>query len=150
MPTRKRQGVTKPANRENVLITQEKTEFFQGPTPPPEVLERYDELVPGTAERLIALGIEESRHRRKLEQEVTHGNLAAQSKRLEIAQYQERAISRGDMTGQIVVAIVSLSCVAGSVYLANTGHHWVAALLASIPTAAVIRAFFPNRHPPKK
>lgn len=130
-----------------VVQQQQQTKIFQGPTPPPEVLERYDALVPGTAQRLFNLAVEESQHRRKLEDEANQANINAQQKQLEIADYQTRSVFRSDVIGQVAGGLVSLSCVAGSVFLASTGHDWAAGALAAIPTAAVIRAFFVNRHP---
>ncbi|CAM3019921.1 DUF2335 domain-containing protein [Staphylococcus argensis] len=42
-------------------------EMYNGPIPHPKVLEGYDKLDPGSAKRIINNGIEESKHRRKME-----------------------------------------------------------------------------------
>lgn len=123
----------------------QQTHVFQGPTPPPEVMERYDALVPGTAQRLFKLAEDESLHRRAIEAQTNAANIAAQEKQLSIVEYQSRAAFRSDSIGQGAGVLVSLSCVAGAVYLAVNGHEWVAGGLAAIPTAAVIQAFFAKR-----
>src|SRR5215208_5666614 len=43
---------------------------FQGPLPPPEILARYNDAVPGAAERLIQMAERNQDHRQKLETEV--------------------------------------------------------------------------------
>jgi uncharacterized membrane protein len=40
---------------------------FSGPLPPPEVLARYNEALPGGAERIVALAEEQASHRRRME-----------------------------------------------------------------------------------
>lgn len=40
---------------------------FSGPLPPPEVLARYNEALPGGAERIVALAEEQAGHRRRME-----------------------------------------------------------------------------------
>lgn len=125
-------------------------QIFEGPTPPPEVLERYDALVPGTAQRLIDLAVEESHHRRKLESNAQAADIEARNKQLEIASEQSKAVFRSDVIGQGAGIIVALCCIAGAVFLAISGRELAAAALAAIPTAAVIQAFFAKRTVPDK
>lgn len=40
---------------------------FSGPLPPPEVLARYNEALPGGAERIVTLAEEQASHRRRME-----------------------------------------------------------------------------------
>ena len=128
----------------------EHTQVFSGPTPHPEIMERYDALVPGSAERLFLLAEAESAHRREIEAKVSDANIEAQQRQLSIAEYQGRATFRSDLVGQSAGLIVSLVCVSGAVFLATSGQPGVAVALAAIPTAAVIQAFFAKRTPPSK
>ena len=133
------QGNRSPrATGSQISITQQ--DRFQGPIPPPELIERYDALVPGTAKRLIDLAVEESLHRRAIESNTNQANIAAQRKQGEIASYQTRAVFRSDMLGQAAGAIVSLGCIGGAVYLGLNNHEVAAAALCAIPLAAVIQA----------
>jgi uncharacterized membrane protein len=43
---------------------------FSGPLPPPEIMERYDALVPGAAERILHMAEKQSEHRHRIESRV--------------------------------------------------------------------------------
>lgn len=47
---------------------------YKGPIPPPEVLEGYERIVPGSAKRIIDNALKQSEHRRALEQIVIKGD----------------------------------------------------------------------------
>src|ERR1022692_1359972 len=53
---------------------------FSGPIPPPELLERYNQALPGTAERIIAMAESQHDHRQQLELKVVNANVAAQTR----------------------------------------------------------------------
>lgn len=143
-------AVEAAVSQPGAVQVQHTTQVFEGPVPHPDLLARYDDLVPGTAQRMIQLAEDESLHRRKMEEQVNLGNVQAQAKQLEIADYQSRSVFRSDTIGQVAGALVSLSCVAGAIYLSVSGHEWTAAALAAIPTAAVIQAFFTKRTLPQR
>ena len=65
---------------EAAAITQVKAEFhsFSGPLPPPEALARYNEVIPGGAERILAMAERQSAHRELLEAEVVSANVSSQ------------------------------------------------------------------------
>ncbi len=121
------------------------THVFQGPVAHPEILRGYDEIVPGTAQRMIQLAEDESLHRRGLENESSRANIFAQKKQLEIAEQQSVSAFESDRTGQYLGALVSLSCIGGAVFLALDGREIAAAALSALPTAAVIQAFFAKK-----
>lgn len=43
---------------------------YSGPLPPPAVLQRYDQVVPGAAERILRMAEGQSKHRQELEKTV--------------------------------------------------------------------------------
>ncbi|HET8575347.1 MAG TPA: DUF2335 domain-containing protein [Candidatus Paceibacterota bacterium] len=52
------------------------TELFSGPLPHPYILSRYEQIVPGAAERILAMAEKQSAHRQSLEaQTVKSDNL---------------------------------------------------------------------------
>ena len=51
---------------------------FSGPLPPPEALERYNQTLPGLAERIIVMAESQHSHRLELEKHVIHSNVSAQ------------------------------------------------------------------------
>ena len=114
-----------------------------------KMLAGFENLVPGTAKMLIDLAESESTHRRNLELIATQANIDTQKKQLEIANNQIKVNFKSDTLGHSSGVIVSLACIAGSVWLALNSHDWVAAALAAIPTAAVVKAFFSHRPPIK-
>lgn len=57
-----------------VVLHQSQT--FSGPLPPPEVLEKFESVVPGSAERIIKMAEEQSAHRKYLERMVIESDVA--------------------------------------------------------------------------
>lgn len=53
-----------PEEKETVIATME---MYRGPIPHPNILEGYEKLHPGAAEKIINNGIGESEHRREME-----------------------------------------------------------------------------------
>lgn len=69
--------MTKHRNRQLSVQSQQsgrliagKAEFFAGPLPPPEVLEKYDQVVSGAASRIMDSAESQTAHRQKLESRV--------------------------------------------------------------------------------
>jgi uncharacterized membrane protein len=46
---------------------------FSGPLPPPDILQRYDLIVPGAAARILKMAEDQALHRRSLERTVIEG-----------------------------------------------------------------------------
>ncbi len=61
-------------NERGVLVRQ--MQAFSGPLPHPDILKRFDEVVPGAAERILAMAEEQSEHRRELEKKVIDSDIA--------------------------------------------------------------------------
>ncbi len=51
---------------------------YSGPLPPPQILEQFDRIVPGGAERIFAQFESQSKHRQKIELQVIRSNAFAQ------------------------------------------------------------------------
>jgi uncharacterized membrane protein len=132
-------------NRQVTAQVQTVTTHYQGIVPHPDILRGLDEVVPGTAARLVKLAEEESLHRRELEMKANEANISAQKHQLVIADQQSKAVFRSDLIGQIAGFIVCLACICAAVFLGLNSHDWLAGMLALIPTGALIRAFVLNR-----
>ncbi len=63
--------------------------FFEGPLPPPALLEHFERVVPGAASRILALTEDELRHRRSIELTIVSANT--------------RALGRGQWFGFLVL-----------------------------------------------
>ncbi|MCX7083930.1 MAG: DUF2335 domain-containing protein [Methylococcales bacterium] len=114
---------------------------YQGPIPPPDILQGLDDLVPGTAAKLIQLALDESEHRRSLEIKVANANISAQQQQSEINLRQTKAVFRSDILGQIFGFLVCITSISLSGYLGYQNHETLAFAIAAIPTAAIIKAF---------
>ena len=49
--------------------------YFAGPLPHPHILKKYEEILPGCADRIIKMAEEQSKHRMGLEKEVVGANI---------------------------------------------------------------------------
>jgi uncharacterized membrane protein len=63
-----------PNNEESDIVIHQ-SQSFSGPLPPPEILRRFDEVVPGAAERLLRMAEEQSTHRKDLERKVIESDI---------------------------------------------------------------------------
>jgi len=52
--------------------------FSYGPLPPPEALERYNQILPGAADRILAMAERQEQHRQKMEEQVITSNVSSQ------------------------------------------------------------------------
>lgn len=83
---------------------------FSGPLPPPEMLARYEEIVPGVAERIVV--VVEEQHRHRMDVEIGWLNFARDALRVEaIGQYSALVIAVGSAVAAIVTAITDPSWV---------------------------------------
>ena len=55
---------------------QQITESFSGPLPPPQVLQQYNEIVPGLAGRIVAHAERQTEHRIQMEAKVIHSDIS--------------------------------------------------------------------------
>jgi uncharacterized membrane protein len=120
------------------------TSAFAGPIPPPEYLEQYDRIVPGTAKLIIDAFERESRHRQELTKLAQNANIAAQQKQQALVEAQSKSVFRSDATGQICGLTVSLACVIGTVYLAVNGHDGTRVCWPRSPQQQLFRLFSPS------
>ncbi|WP_083918270.1 DUF2335 domain-containing protein [Methylosarcina fibrata] len=133
----------KNSHRQQVVSAQ--LTNYQGPIPHPDILRGFDQLVPGTAQRLIKLAEDESLHRRRLEALALNSNIETQQKQIALDERQIRSVSRSDAIGQIFGFIICLICIASATYLGLKDHEWLAGAIAAIPTGALIKAFILNK-----
>jgi uncharacterized membrane protein len=63
------QFVPEPQKQEVTRVIHEVVASFQGPLPPPSILRGYDDIIPGAAERIIAMAEREQAHRHSWEQQ---------------------------------------------------------------------------------
>jgi len=70
-----RSGNNHPAVRVERRQSVTVSKSYSGPTPPPEVLAAYDQIVPGSAEKLINQFVAQGTHRMAMEEVVIRGDV---------------------------------------------------------------------------
>lgn len=100
---------------------------FQGPLPPPSILRGYEDIVPGSAAKIIDWADSEREHRHRTETTIV------------------RAETTRDLRGQILAAVVALAgfSVAGLALLLD--HAGVAALITAMDIGGMVAAFIYGR-----
>jgi uncharacterized membrane protein len=58
-----------------VVTVQQTVQGFTGPIPPPAVLAGYEQVLPGSANRIITMAERQSEHRQSLERQVVSANI---------------------------------------------------------------------------
>jgi uncharacterized membrane protein len=105
---------------------------FAGPLPPPEVLERYNQVLPGAAERIIVMAESQHDHRQHLESTVISEGVKAQR------------------LGTILGFVVAMTTILGGIFLMYTGKESTG--LASVITAlaGLVGVFIYGKHEEQK
>lgn len=140
-------GVVSKSNQPQQIQT---TTFqqYEGPIPHPDALSRYNEIIPGAAERIMAMAERETEHRHSQESKAIQANIDSQKTQLLIAEQQSRANYRSGIYGQTLGFVISFISICGGIYLAINGQAWFAAALVGLPLAGVIRAIHNKTKPP--
>lgn len=142
----KKQRSVAPHNSSQVIAAQHTVTHYQGDIPHPDILKGFDEISPGTAKKLIDLAIEQSSLRIAMESKALDANIVAQENQFTLQKAQIQSVTRIDMAGQAIGFAVCIACISGAVYLGTIpGKEWIAGILAAIPTASLIRAFFVSK-----
>jgi len=105
---------------------------FEGPIPPPNILEGYKQIDPTFPERIMRMAEEQASHRRELEKQAIGAQL--------------HQSARGQTYGLIIGALAII----GAVILGCYGQPWVATVLGGGSLAALVSAFLLGRQRQQK
>ncbi len=117
---------------EDLLIQAYRQESFTGPLPHPKILALYEEIVPGSADRIISMAENQANHRTKFE----NTSLAIDGKLAE--------------RGQIFAFIIAVICIISTIALALSGHDTVAGVLGGTTIVGLVTTFLGVRHKKNK
>lgn len=125
------------ALREEIQIVHETVqetvmERFSGPLPPPHILKEFNDVIPGCAEAILQMTVDQGEHRRKLETFVVEN--------------QNRQSGRGQILGFVLALFVMLVCG----FLIYTGHEVSGAVLGIGDLTALVSVFVLGRRDQKK
>jgi uncharacterized membrane protein len=112
---------------EHGLRVVQATVEHQGPLPPPEDLQRYDQVMPGLADRIVSMAEREQMHRHAMQEVSVRGGL-------DIAK-------RGQLLG-FAIAIIVLGVALALVLL---GHETAGTVIASVDLASLAAVFAVGR-----
>lgn len=121
-------------NKTVVQASQHTLTMYQGPLPPPQDLDRYNQIQPGFAERLLAMAESEAVHRRDLER-----------KQVDAQGTDLVAYHREVRSGQVCATIIALSALAAGAYAATHGGQIAGALIGGGGLAGLVTAFVVGR-----
>jgi uncharacterized membrane protein len=93
---------------------------FSGPLPPPEILEKYNAIEPGLADRIMRMAESQAQHRQHLERTVVESR------------------ARAEQRAQVLGTILALVLGVGAISLVHAGHsiEGVVALVAEFGALA--------------
>lgn len=114
---------TAPSFREQKrqLITE--AHQFSGPIPPPEVLAKYNEVVPDAAERIISMAENQSKHRQDLESKAVSSDI------------------ENSRRGLIFGLIIGLTAVIGGTVCAVTAHQIAGSVIGGGGLTSLVGVF---------
>lgn len=120
-----------------------------GPLPPPDDLHRYDQLLPGAAQRIIVMAETEQRHRISMEQATLVSDQRHRDQVLAAQVSNAGSIFRADFVGQLCGWSIAVACVGGAIYNVYLGGSpWATAAFLGLPVATIINAV--RNHRPTK
>src|SRR5262249_35575316 len=97
-------SLTPPPKRPRQLVkTATVRVTYEAPLPPPNMMQAYEEILPGSADRIIAMAERQSVHRQGMETNVVHSNSVTERR------------------GQIFAFILGLVGLVGAIWLAHEG-----------------------------
>ena len=103
---------------------------WSGPIPAPGDLKRYEDLLPGAADRILKMAeiAQENRHERA-------------SSELEIERSALEKDSKRSYLGIMAALLISLFCIGGGIYLISNGHEWAGTILVGIDLVGLVGVF---------
>lgn len=109
--------------------------------PDPAELQAYNQLVPGAAERIIAMAEREQAARLNLDDLAQRADIRHREELVASQRASARGVFLSDACGQTLGFILAAGCVAGAIYTAVIGAHpSVSIAFLALPIASVIRA----------
>lgn len=120
------QEVGKPEPRSMTFEAQ----AFSGPLPPPAVMEAYERICPGAAERIMSLAEREQGHRHQTEDRLVEAKVA------------DRHLQRREFRlGQIFGFVIGMTGLTASVYLSTHGAPGVGGTIGTTVVVSLVTAF---------
>ncbi|MCF8092861.1 MAG: DUF2335 domain-containing protein [Desulfotignum sp.] len=111
---------------------------FSGPIPPPDILEKYENILPGAMDRIIAMAENESKHRHEMKKTV----VAAEIKAME-------SEAKDTRRGQYCGLIIGVTALISGAYAAVNGAPIAGGLIGTGGVLGLVSAFIGGRYASK-
>lgn len=122
----------KPASRKVRRVDILTTTQFSGPLPHPVILEGYERVLPGMADRVLSMAEEQAKHRRDIESQVIRAN------------------TKAELVGIVVTFLITIACIGGSIYLIATDKQVVGFLTMVSTLLALVYNFYSGNRSEKE
>jgi len=115
--------------------------LHQGPLPAPEDLQRYEQMCPGAAERIIRMAETEQAHRHAQERKALESDTSIRAVFQGTEGARIKGVFQSDKRGQYLGAAVSLAAILAAAITAISGAPWYVPLaFLSLPVMGMIKA----------
>ena len=108
---------------------------FSGPMPPPVLLREYEDICPGSADRMLRMAEQEAEHRRKTESEIISAQQEYSNKQFAEARF-----------GQVCALVITIAALIGGVYTAVNGHEIAGGIIGVGGIGGIVTTFILGRH----
>jgi len=120
-----------PENKGQILAVQQQ---FSGPLPDPNTFRQYEEILPGSAERILALTESHARHGMAMEKTALEAQIS-------IEQDNTITVRRGQNFGMWSTVLMT----GMAAFALHLGHPWVAATICSTTIIGLAAVFVTGR-----
>lgn len=111
-----------PQNKEVSRVVQTRVEY-QGPIPPSTELERYEKILPGSAERILKMAENQSHHRQDLEKKVIQSDV------------------RSSFLGICFAFIITIAALLLAGYCVHAGYPYIGLLFGAGSIGSIVGSF---------
>lgn len=110
-------------SKQNNSVSVRRTELYAGPLPHPSMLEKFEQIIPGSADRILKQAEAQTQHRINMESKVVAADIFK------------------SYLGLIFGFIIGLSGIGGGIYLATLGFDVFGPLLSGGTLVTIVTAF---------
>ncbi len=121
-----------------IEATIERQQLFSGPLPPPEIIQGYENVVPGSGERILAMAEKQQEHRLTIEKQQQEHQVASETKLIN----NEIRLNYLGLICAFFIAVFGLS---GSIYLGLKDKPVASAILSGGTLASLVGVFISGR-----
>jgi uncharacterized membrane protein len=114
---------SQPGTKRVTTTLRVQEQLYQGPIPSPDILRGFDVIVPGSADRIIAMAEQQSAHRIAMEAKALHHEIVR------------------SYCGLAAGFVISLIAIVGGLLLSYSGQPWAGTTIATVGLASLAGVF---------